>query len=88
MTLTLFYTRGLGPVVLHVMVPQPDSFLFLLFDIGNGNLTILEFSPNCKCNAAYTSWVVLSFDGVWGKFDVQNISHSAGCVTTQIFDGS
>ena len=27
--LTLFYTRGLGIVVLHVMVPEPYSFLWI-----------------------------------------------------------
>ncbi len=41
--LTLFYTQSLGIVVLHVMVPEPYSFLFA-FDIHIGNLTILEFS--------------------------------------------
>jgi hypothetical protein len=36
--LTLFYTRGLGIVVLHVMVPQPDGFPpFLL-----GTFAVLE----------------------------------------------
>ncbi len=30
--LTLFYTRGLGIVILHVMVPEP--YRFALFKIG------------------------------------------------------
>ncbi len=32
--LTLFYTRGLEIVVLHVMVPQPYRFSPLFFHIG------------------------------------------------------
>jgi hypothetical protein len=33
-TLTLFYTRGLGIVVSHVMVPEPYRVSPLLFKIG------------------------------------------------------
>jgi hypothetical protein len=42
-TLILFYTRGLGIVVLHVRVPQPYRFS-LCFSHRYGKLTILEFS--------------------------------------------
>jgi hypothetical protein len=40
--LTLFYTHGLGTVVLHVMVPQPHGFSFAFLNMnsllnGEGN---------------------------------------------------
>ncbi len=37
------HTWFIGVVVLNVMVPQP-YFFPLLFEVGHGNLTILEFS--------------------------------------------
>jgi hypothetical protein len=41
--LTLFYTRGLGIVALHVMVPEPYRFPLAIKN-RYGNLTIQEFS--------------------------------------------
>ncbi len=42
-SLTLFYTRGLGILVSHMLVHHPSSFP-LLFIKGNDNLTIPKFS--------------------------------------------
>jgi hypothetical protein len=39
--LTLFYTRGLETVLVHVMVVKPYDFHWL-FKICNGNLSILK----------------------------------------------
>ncbi len=59
--LTLFYTRGLGIVFSHVMVPEPYGLrsFHLLFHIGMAILTILEFS---------SKWlkVILPFGGGGG----------------------
>jgi hypothetical protein len=68
--LTLFYTRGLGKVVLHVMVPQPYSFSFDFLH-KYGDLTILKFSFKwVKVMLPYTGGggrAVCS--GGWGQSD-------------------
>jgi hypothetical protein len=64
---TLFYTRGLGIVVLHVMVPEPYRFpLCYLIQMWEGNAAIQS-----RGRAAYS--------GGWGSL----MTHTAGSVTMQ-----
>jgi hypothetical protein len=74
--LTLFYTRGLEKVVLHVMVHQPYRFspCFLRY----GNLTILEFSSKwVKVMLPYREVGGLPVVGGGGSM----MTHSAASVT-------
>ena len=78
-SLTLFYTRGLGIVVLHVMVPEPYRFP-LCFLNRYGNLTIQEFSFKCvKVMLPYLVGGGLPVVGGGGSV----MTHTAGSVTTQ-----
>jgi hypothetical protein len=71
--LTLFYTRGLEIVVLHVMVLQPYRFSPCFF-------IILEFSSKwVKVMLPYREGGGLPVVGVGGSL----MTHSAGSVTTQ-----
>jgi hypothetical protein len=77
--LTLFYTRGLEIVILHMMVPQPHSFP-LAFSHTYGNLTILEYSSKwVKVMLPYREWGGLPVEGGGGSL----MTHGAGSVTTQ-----
>jgi hypothetical protein len=77
--LTLFYTRGLGTVVSHVMVPQPYRFPFDFLH-RYGNLTILNFSFKwVKVMLPYPQGGGLPLVGGGGSL----MTHSAGSVTTQ-----
>jgi hypothetical protein len=79
LTLNLFYTCGLGIVVLHVMVPQPYSFP-LDFLHRYGNFTILKFSFKwVKVMQPYTVGGGLPVVGGGGSL----MTHSAGSVTTR-----
>ncbi len=78
--LTLFYTRGLEIVVLHVMVPQPYRFSPCFFLHRYGNLTILEFSSKwVKVMLPYREGGGLPVVGGGGSL----MTHSAGSVDTQ-----
>jgi hypothetical protein len=62
------------------MVVQPYGFPFV-FQIGKGNLTILEFSSIDEGNAAIQSGGGLPVAGCSDSFSWPMISHSAGYVT-------
>jgi hypothetical protein len=80
LVLTLFYTRGLGIVVLHVMVPKPYRFPLCFFFNRYGNLTLQEFSFNwVKAMLSYKVGGRLPVVGCGGIV----VTHTAGSVAYQ-----